>query len=241
MKLGQVGIIVSIVSGVIAIWYYLRDTPTANLVTYPNTQASGQPASQNAATVFNIAAPSPLPSPNLIYGAPPPLPQTPAYQNYNYSPINLLGLTQQGAAATPTPSSSGKGDSCGCASSCGCGSCATGGSYLDGIGSSCLASNPAQQIEAGHGAMYEALAFNIKSSSVGPDAGQPGSDAPAPSPVAQAAVIPSQAQGLSQGQVSVPPAGIPPSLGRPLLSWLQFEVLAAINSGGGVVNFDGAQ
>lgn len=226
-------------AGVVAIWYYLKDTPPTNLVTYPNTQASGQPAGQNAATVYNIAAPSPMPSPALIYGQAPPLPPTPAYQNYNYAPGNILGLTQQGAANAP---GADKHDSCGCASSCGCGSCDSGGTYLDGSGASCLSSNPAEQVRSGDSSMYDALHANIQSSAAGPNAGQPNNPSPT-DPVAAASVIPAQARALSQGQVgrNVPPAGTPPSLGRPLLTWLQFETLTAINSGAGVVNFDGAQ
>jgi hypothetical protein len=251
MKLKDFGIIVSIVAGIAAIWYYLRGTPSSNLVTYPNTQASGQPASQNPATVYNIAAASPAPSPNLIYGTMPPLPATPGYQSYNYAPANILGLTPQGAASTTvaSPSASGSGSgSCGCSSGgggsqCGCGGCGGsvtnpkgrprgGGTYQDGQGA-CLASNPKEQILSASPALYAKLQANIGSSSVGPN--PPSANAipaptPTPSPVAAAAVIPWQAQGIAQGQVGQAPPTTPPVV-QPFMTWAQFDSLMRINSG----------
>lgn len=216
----------------VAIWYYLRGTPQANLVTYPNTQASGQPASQNPATTYNIAAPSPAPSPNLIYQPPPPLPPTPAYQSFNYSPLNILGLTPQGATMVGPPATPDA-PSC-CSSGCGCTSCSGGGSYQDGNSSTCLASNPAQQAGNMPPALYKGVLANLISSSVGPNSGQPiAAPAPTPSPVKAAAIIPAQAQGISQGQVGgAPPTNSPPqAFAGNLLTWLQYQTLIAINSG----------
>ncbi len=229
MKLEKVGLLVGIVAGVVAIWYYLRGTPSANLVTYPNTQASGQPASENAGSTYNIAAPSPMPSPNLIYGAPPPLPTAPANQTYNYSPVNILGLTPQGATlaqgAPPVDKCCGGGGG-----GCGCASCAGGGTYQDGNQNACLVANPSEQIKSGTAAMFQAVADNIASSSVS-NGGQPiQTPAPTPPPANAAAVVPAQAQAIAQGQVRTP-ASINPPLAQPLLSWTQFEILTAINSG----------
>lgn len=234
MKLDKIGVIVGIVAGVVAIWYYLRGTPDSNLVTYPNTQASGQPAGQNASTTYNIAAPSPMPSPNLIYGDAPNLPATPAYQSFNYSPINILGLTPQGAAAVtvPKPPLVAPDHGC-CDSGCGCASCAGGGTYQDGNQNSCLLANPAEQARAGSGAMYQKLQNNINSSSVGPNGGATVTSlGDSPMPIEDAAgTAPAQRQGIQQGQAGQGGPNAPP-LVPPLLTWQQFGALVGINSGG---------
>lgn len=232
MNLKNIGIVVSILAGITAIWYYLKGTPTQNLVTYPNTQASGQQANENPATVYNIAAPSPIPSPNLIYGDVPPMPQTPAYMNYNTSPSNVLGLTPQGAAAATIPSPAG-GSGCGCStagSSCGCGGCAqTNGTYQDSSGQVCLASNPKQQIQNAPPALFQALQTNIDSSAVGKSNVQYVGN-PSPSTVLSATSVKPQAKGLAQGQAGVPPTQDPP-LALPVgMSWQQVSAALNVNS-----------
>jgi len=233
MKLDRIGVIVSIVAGIAAIWYYLRGTPSANLVTYPNTQASGQQPNENPATIYNIAAPSPMPSPNLIYGDAPPLPQTPPYQNYNISPSNLLGLTQQGAAAATIPAAaSGGGGSCGCStagSSCGCGGCAqTNGTYQDSSGQVCLASNPKQQIQNAPPALFQDLQSNINSSAVGQS--QQPSVNPSPNTPLSATVVKPQYSGLAQGQAGVAPQDGPPLVLPVGMSWQQVDAALSVNS-----------
>ena len=236
MNLKNIGIVVSILAGVTAIWYYLKGTPSQNLVTYPNTQASGQQANENPATIYNIAAPSPVPSPSLIYDTPPPLPQTPAYQNYNYSPSNLLGLTPQGAAAAtiPAPASSvASGGGCGCStagSSCGCGGCAqTNGTYQDSSGQVCLASNPKQQIQNAPPALFTALQSNINSSAVGQSNVQYIGN-PSPNTPLSATSVKPQAQGLAQGQAGVPPTQDPPVVLPVGMNWQQVSAATSVNS-----------
>jgi hypothetical protein len=233
MNLKNIGIVVSITAGIVAIWYYLKGTPTQNLVTYPNTQASGQQPNENPATVYNIAAPSPMPSPNLIYGTPPPLPQTPAYQNYNYSPSNLLGLTPQAAASATIPApASGSGCGCGTSaagSSCGCGGCAqTNGTYQDSSGQTCLASNPAQQVMNAPPALFAALQSNINSSAVGNYSGTISGASPN-TPLSATAIKP-QAQGLAQGQAGVSPTQDPPLVLPVGLTWQSYSSATSVNS-----------
>jgi hypothetical protein len=180
MKLQQIGIFVGIAAGVVAIWAYLKGSGQQSLVTYPNTQASGQPTYQNPASVWNIAVPSPAPSPVSIYGGnPPPLPPTPAYQNYNFSPANLLGMTPQGAAVTPVATDNPGGSqtqknvasgqpanaqpACCGGGSCGCGGCGVGGTYQDGNMGACVVASPKEQVLSGTGAQYTNLQNNIAS------------------------------------------------------------------------------
>lgn len=129
---------------VITLYYYLRN-PNAQpqQIVYPNTQASGVPASQNPASTFNIAAPQAAPSPAAIYAPPLALPPAPNYQSYNYAPLNIYGLTPQAAATAPLGSEKKCGSGC-CSSCSSCPTCPTGGTYTDGNANQCLASNPSQ-------------------------------------------------------------------------------------------------
>lgn len=123
---------------IVALYYYLRSDNGSQLVTYPNTQASGVPASKNAAT-YNISVPSPAPSPGLVYN-PPALPATPGFMIYNNAPVDIVGPTTYNVAALPdTPGCNG--GSCG--DCCGCSSCPSGGVYVDGNKQTCLAPSPA--------------------------------------------------------------------------------------------------
>ena len=247
MKLERVGIIVGIVAGVVAIWYYLRGSNQgAQQVVYPNNQASGVPQQQNAANTYNIQGLQPSPSPSLIYGTPPPLPPTPAYQTFNFPQQALLGLSPQGAAAvtkdaTPstTPGSTTPGqkakkqstntDCCGCGGGCSdCGCTSGSGTYQDGSGASCLAANPTEQAQSISSTQLGNLAANISSSSAA------GSPVLPPTPV----VAPSFSQGPSQPQVNLaaqqqpnteaPPA---PPTAPVLLDWSQISKILGLNSG----------
>lgn len=229
-----------VIALIAAVWYSLKNTGP-KLVTTPNTQASGVPAYQSPAITYNIGSVSPAPTPALIYGTPPPLPTAPAYLSYNQSPANLLGLTPQGAAATTVttpgtaaarkqknesaPTGSGDGCGCGCPTSCGC------ASYQDGNQGTCLASNPAQQAASTPPALLQNLSDNINSSVVTMQTGQLLSGAsPSPSPIAQAAAVPSQAAALAQNQAAVAPTVAPPSH-APAFSWPQIGKLLGLNSG----------
>lgn len=172
-----------IVAAVVVLYYYLHGKGGPVQITYPNGQASGVPADQNAAATYNIQTPRRSPDPSLIYGNLPPLPPTPSYQVYNYAPVNLLGLTTQGAMAVTKPATPGKpgtpsvgpgqtdkGNCCGCGSGCdGCGCHAGSGTYQDGGAGSCLVANPSEQARATPSVQLGNLARNIASSTVGTD------------------------------------------------------------------------
>lgn len=150
---------------VIALYYYLRGNGQAMQTVYPNTQASGQPAAQNPASVFNISTGQQGPSPAAIYAPPLALPPTPGYQSYNYAPLNIYGNTAA-AATTARPTLVPKCDSCSgsCGSCSSCPTCPTGGTYSDSNSTTCLASNPVQPVANPSNMKYFAAASdNIQS------------------------------------------------------------------------------
>jgi hypothetical protein len=239
MKLERVGIIVGIVAGVIAIWYYLKGSGGPTQVVYPNGQASGVPANQNAASTYNIQGVQRGPDPSLIYGNPPPLPPTPSYQSYNYAPINILGLSPQGAPAvkvTTTPTASGPntapgqkgkpaGDCCGCDDGCGCSSCSGGGVYQDGGSNACLVPNAAAQARSTPPQLLGNLAANIASSAV---AG--GQDLPTtPQVYAQTGQAPAQPQVNTIAPATSQPHPAPPQPGGGFLPWSVASKLLGLN------------
>ena len=124
---------------IVVLYYYLRNANNQpQLVTYPNTQSSGVPSSQNPASTWNIAVPSAAPSPAAIYAPPLPLPPTPNFMSYNNTPVNVTGPTTNYVQSAPATGCNGSS----CGGCCGCASCPTGGTYGDGNSQTCLAPSP---------------------------------------------------------------------------------------------------
>jgi hypothetical protein len=242
MKKEQVIISLVVIGAVVVLYYYLKGSGSAPVqVTYPNNQASGVPASQNAATTYNIQTPRRSPDPSLIYGNPPPLPPTPSYQSYNYSPVNLLGLTPQGASAITKLATPGKPGSpavgpgqtdkhCECGgggcNTCGCSSGS--GTYNDGGGQTCLAANAAEQANSMPGAQLGNLAKNIASSAA--VASDPANQGLLPTGVVMATAGQSPAQPTINNAPppTTQPAAAPPSPSG-FLPWVVAGKLLGLN------------
>ena len=165
-------------AAIIAVWYYLRGSGTPLQVSYPNANASGLPAWQSPGVANFFGASQAAPSPNLIYGAPPKLPPTPAYQRFNYSPLSIFNLTPEAAskvspdavkaAAAGGAGGAGSNAGSGCGGGCGCDDCNPGPQYMDGnMGSArtSVAANPSEQILAAPDpTIYAKLQFNLDTS-----------------------------------------------------------------------------
>ncbi len=179
MEAKQILIPVGIGTAILALWYYLKGSGIPLQVSYPSAEAGGLPPYKSADVANFFGATQPGPSPALIYGDLPPLPPTPDYQRYNYSPLSIFNFTQAAAANTPAGPSARKKQwqseanainaipgcsACGSGAGCGCG-CSNGGPvFQDGNLQTPVASNPVGQIQAAPDpTIFAKLQFNLES------------------------------------------------------------------------------
>ena len=159
-KQSLIGAIIAVIVGAI---YYFLGGARKQQTQYADPQASGFPAQQIPGVVYNIGSPTPQPGPNLIYGAPPTLPQTPLYQSYNYPAGNILTLTPEAAqgvaAGGPPPTEAG----------CCCSGGNSQGQFGDGNLDVGLAANPSEQAASMTPTQLAQLEKNINTSALAND------------------------------------------------------------------------
>lgn len=155
MKAEQI-VIPSVIAVVVGAFYYLlKGTGQPLQVSYPNADASGLPPHQSAGVSYNFGASQPAPSPALIYMPPPPLPPTPNYQKYNYSPMNIFALTPE-AAQLAQGTTQVEGSCC----------CPEGNTPMfdDGNLMIGVVANKSEQVRSGDPKLYDNLRSNLASS-----------------------------------------------------------------------------
>ncbi len=178
-RLKQILIVTGIGAVIVWLWYYLKGSGVPLQVSSPNAEAGGLPAYKSADVANFFGASQPAPSPALIYNDPPPLPPTPDYQRYNYSPLSIFNLTPEAAAAAqPGPTDTKKHwaaqaaainaipgvDPC-CGSGGGCGCPGGGPVFQDANLQTRVAANPSEQISAAPDpTIYAKLQFNLSTS-----------------------------------------------------------------------------
>jgi len=170
MKQKRILIGAAIVAAIAVLWYYLRGGYSGPTQTsYPNANASGLPAYQSGGVAYNFGNVQPAPDPSLIYGDPPPLPPTPSYQRFNYSPLSIFNLTPEAAQAIPAKAPVGTSAAPGAPGSspgCGCGCPNTNAPvFQDGNLDVTVAANPSEQIMAAPDhSLFQKLQFNLSTS-----------------------------------------------------------------------------
>ena len=127
MKIEQIVIPAGLLAAAVAVWVYLKggNAGAGTQVSYPNATAGGLPQYQSPGIAYNFGTRQAAPSPSLTLGPPPAIPPTPAYQRYNFAPMNFFNLTPEASAKVPAGTPGGAGSAtkplaCGCCCDCGC-------------------------------------------------------------------------------------------------------------------------
>lgn len=162
MEIKQILIPGGLLAVAVVVWVYLKggDAGADTQVSYPNANAGGLPQYQSPSVAYNFGARQPSPSPSLVRGSPPAIPPTPAYQKYNYSPMNIFSLSPEGAKQVVVMMGP-KGGDC-CCNDCGCDE--GGPTFGDSNRRTKVTANLAEQAKGAPPALLENMMRNLATS-----------------------------------------------------------------------------